>query len=336
MKGNARINRMSQYPLTRRWLSCIGIIAVAVAFALPAAADRRDRSDSDSDSHDTGSECHETIKTFQLDDSDAGNFSWDKIVPVDLQDLVTDDRDSVTGVWVSELELFTNVNAEACKVPKKSVCATPEDPKDPNSSPLPRQPLSGACPEGVQNPDGNMFKCAAPLVWTNNTVAHYELSTGSIYSVNVWRIWFLYEQLEDGTEGELQYPTPESVIESGDDPGAHGYVFMNGVRNEDDRILSVSSVGEIVLTGASTGGHPDLADRIVMAGQVYDSNVGRVILSNTLTDTGISLIYAPGDPREAVWKINLRKEPHCVDSEEFSELIFPSSTKKIRIKRDRD
>ena len=339
MQGNARIDRISQYSVTRRWLNCVGIIAVAVAFALPAAADRRDRSDSDSDSHHTSSECHEKLETFQLDDSDAGNFSWDQIVPVSLQHLVTRDRDSVTGVWVSEPELFTNVNAEACKVPKKSVCvilSDPDDPNDPNSPKDPRQPLSGACPEGVQNPDGNMFKCKAPLVWTNNTVAHYELSTGSIYSVNVWRIWFLHEQLEDGTEGELQYPTAESVIESGDDPGAHGYVFMNGVRNEDDRILSVSSVGEIVLTGASTGGHPDLADRIVMAGQVYDSNVGRVILSNTLTDTGISLIYAPGDPREAVWKINLRKEPYCVDSEGFSELIFPSSTKKISIKRDRD
>ena len=270
-----------------------------------------------------------------------GDVTLDQIVPQQIQDRIINDRDSLTGTWVSELELFTNVSPEACEIPKSIDCEVVvdvDDPDfhDPNSPPMPRQPLKGACPEGVQNPNGNMYKCHAPLVWTNNTVANYELSTGSIYSINVWRIWFLYEQLEDGTEGELQYPTPESVIESGDDPGAYGYVFMNGVRNADDSVLLVSSVGEIVLKGVSTGGHPTLADRIIMSGQVHDSNVGRVILNNRLTDTGISLIYAPGDPREAVWKINLRQEPYCVDSEGFSELIFPSSTKKIRIKRDRD
>ena len=35
MQGNARIDRISQYSVTRRWLNCVGIIAVAVAFGSP-------------------------------------------------------------------------------------------------------------------------------------------------------------------------------------------------------------------------------------------------------------------------------------------------------------
>ena len=327
MKGQIRSHASFEFVFARGFPSCAGIVALAVALALPASADRRDRRDRD---HHRG-ECHEVIRHFNFDDPNdtgLGRVSLDEIVPEAIQHLIVKDRDSLTGVWVSELELFTNVNAEACKVPQASDCPVEATESDPD----PRQPLTGACPEDVSS---NMYRCGAPLVWTNNTVANYELSTGSIYSLNVWRIWFLFEEQEDGTM-LLKYPTPESVIESGDAPGASGYVYMNGVRNLDDTVLQVSSVGEVVLTGASTGGHPALADRIILSGAVHDSNVGRVILSNTLTDTGISLIYAPGDPREAVWKINLRKEPNCVSSEAFSDLTFPSSTRKIRIKRDRD
>ena len=308
----------------RRWLSFIGILAIATASAIAASADRKDRNDRG----DHRRECHEKIVEFNLYDPDStgmGSVTLDHIVPEQLQHLIVRGRDSLTGVWVSELELFTNVNPEACKVPKAVDCPVTDE--DGNMPATLRQPLEGACPTDFQaaETEGNMYKCEAPLVWTNNTVANYELSTDSIYSLNIWRIW-----------GLSRYPTPDSVMESGDDPDAYGYVFMNGVRNADNRVLLVSSVGEVVLTGSSTGGHPALADRIVMSGEVHDSNVGRVILSNTLTDTAVSLVYAPGDPREAVWKINLRKERHCIDSSAFTELKFPSSTRKIRIKKPRD
>lgn len=315
----------------RGWLSCIGILAIATAPAIAASADRKDRDDRGGHRH----ECHEKLTKFHLDDpgeTGMGDVTLDQIVPEHVQHLIVRGRDSLTGVWVSELELFTNVNPEACKVPKADNCRVTDE--DGNMPATLRQPLEGACPTEVQaaETDGNMYKCEVPLVWTNNTVANYELSTGSIYSLNVWRIWGLYEK--DGITP--RYLTPESVMESGADPDAYGYVFMNGVRNADNRVLLVSSVGEVVLKGSSTGGHPDLADRIVMSGEVHDSNVGRVILSNTLTDTAVSLVYAPGDPREAVWKINLRKEPHCIDSSAFNDLRFPSSTRKIRIKKPRD
>ena len=95
----------------------------------------------------------------------------------------------------------------------------------------------------------------------------------------------------------------------------------------------ISSVGEVVLSGASTGAHPQLADRISLAGRVCDSIVGRVILSNSLTDTALSLIYAPTSPREAVWMINLREAQRCVDGARFQDLVFPP-TREIRIDHD--
>ena len=113
MQVNARINRSSQCPGVRRWLNCIGIIAVAVAFALPAAADRRGDSDSDSDSDHTPGESCALIDSYQFDDpaeTGLGDVTLDQIVPQQIQDRIINDRDSLTGTWVSELELFTNVS----------------------------------------------------------------------------------------------------------------------------------------------------------------------------------------------------------------------------------
>jgi len=70
-----------------------------------------------------------------------------------------------------------------------------------------------------------------------------------------------------------------------------------------------------------------------MVGRIHDSNGGQVILSNTRTDTALSLIYAPRSLREAVWKLNLRRVRECVNETTFQDLVFPP-TREIRIEDD--
>jgi len=288
--------RVSDYGI--RILVVVGVLAI---LAFPTYADGGDR--------DHSRTC-EIIEEFHFDHGPVADrtVGLDAIVPEELQDLIRTDRNSLTGVWVADIDLFTNVNPEACEIPKAGDCSGA---------------LEGACPEPSVSPSAPMFDCKDIILWTNNTFAIYELTTGSLYGLNMWRIW------DRGT-----YPTVKSLRRARPPALADGYVFQNGVRNKDGSVLMTSSVGEVVLSGQSTGAHPQLADRIIMAGQIYDSNVGRVILSNAVTDTAISLIYAPDSPREAVWMINLRRAPTCVQGNTFADLVFPPR-REIRIK-DRD
>ena len=290
--------RNSQKSYRARWL-VVALAALAIS-GLPAQAGDRDR--------ERSSRCA-LIDEIQFDHGPVANrtVSLDAIVPSQLQGLIRTDRDSLTGVWIADIDLFTNVNPEACSIPRAEDCSGA---------------LEGACPGPTAPPDSPIFQCEETILWTNNTFALYELTTGSLYGLNMWRIW---DQGAFPTIGALRRNRPPAL--------ADGYVFQNGVRNEDGTILMTSSVGEVVLTGQSTGAHPQLADRISMAGRIYDSNVGRVILSNAATDTALSLIYAPNSPREAVWKINLRRAPSCVQGDEFSRLVFPPR-RAIRIEVD--
>ena len=57
----------------------------------------------------------------------------DEIVPESLQGMIRTDRDSLTGIWISDLDLWTPASSVACEKPKASDC--------------PAGALEGACPE---------------------------------------------------------------------------------------------------------------------------------------------------------------------------------------------
>lgn len=284
----------------RSWLVW-GLTVLAVAtFALPAQADRRD--------FGHRNDCPEVIEEFSFVSPVPSNRTvlLDEIVPLQLQGMIRTDRESLTGVWVSDISLFTTPTLAACQIPKIEDC---------------EGGLEGACPTDQAN--GPVFDCSDSVYWASNTMAIYELTTGAIYGLDAWRIW-----------NQATFPTEESILDARPPSSANGYVFMNGARNKDDSILMISSIGEVLLSGDSTGAHPELAERVVAAGRVYDSNVGRVIITNMLTDTALSLIYAPTSPREGVWMINFRKARSCVDGTNFKDLIFPPK-RKIKIKQHR-
>ena len=296
MRSSGFSNGVPGVRAQRSWLSWGLTVVVVAVFALPAQADRRDRGHRN--------DCPAIIEEFSFDSDVPSRRTvlLDEIVPPQLQEMIRTDRKSLTGVWVSDIAHFTTPTLAACQIPQIKDC---------------KGALAGACPD---LPDGPLFDCNDRIYWASNTIAIYELTTGAIYGLDAWRIW-----------DQATFPTAESILDARPPSLANGYVFMSGVRNKDDSILMISSVGEIVLSGASTGAHPELAERVVAAGRVYDSNVGRVILTNMLTDTALSLIYSPRSPREGVWMINFRKPRSCVDGTNFKDLIFPPK-REIRIK----
>jgi hypothetical protein len=91
-------------------------------------------------------------------------------------------------------------------------------------------------------------------------------------------------------------------------------------------------MGEFETQGTGGQGlYIQLGNKISMEGEVYRSNVGPVIISESRTSTAASLIYHPTSPNQAVWKINLRRVKKCVTAETFEQQIFPPR-KKIRPK----
>ena len=240
------------------------------------------------------------------DDQTQTVVTLDDIVPKSLQGMIETDREALTGVWISDLDLWTNVNAAACEVPKVAAC--------------PDGALEGACPAAP--PEQNMFSCNSPSTWVNNTFAIYELTTGSLYALNLWRVW-----------SQQEYPTVAALRAAKPPVLYGGFSFENGLRNLDDRISLSTSLGEFDTIGSGTGASIILANLISMEGRVYDSNVGTVIISESKTETAVSLVYGPENPKQALWRINLRRVPGCVSSEAFEEQIFPPR-KKIRIEDD--
>jgi len=285
----------------RTALHFIAAVVAMASLSLPAHADRRGRDDKKS--------CRNVPAELEFHSESSGTLSvsLDEIVPAQLQGLIRTDRDALTGVWIADIDLFTNVNPLACEIPKAGNCSGA---------------LEGACPGPSAAPSEPIFQCGNSFYWTNNTFALYELKGGSLYALNFWRIW-----------DQAEYPTVEALRAARPPFLAGGYVFQNGVRNEDETFFMTSSVGEIVTVGSSTGASPQLADKISMVGSIHDSNVGQVLLSNTRTDTALSIIYAPRSPREAVWKLNLRRVRKCPDSATFQDLVFPPK-RKIRIEDD--
>jgi len=229
----------------------------------------------------------------------------DEIVPESLQGMIRTDRDSLTGIWISDLDLWTPATSAACEKPKASDC--------------PAGALEGACPERPATE--NAYSCTDSPTWVNNTFALYELETGSLYALNLWRVW------SQGT-----YPDVKALRALRPPVDYGGYSLQNGVRNLDNRVYMISSMGEFETQGTGGQGlYIQLGNKISMEGEVYRSNVGPVIISESRTSTAASLIYHPTSPNQAVWKINLRRVKKCVTAETFEQQIFPPR-KKIRLK----
>jgi len=278
----------------------LGLVLVPILVGGPcltAAADRGHRAR-------CGGILDEIVIT--ADDQTETVVTLDDIVPEDLQGMIRTDRKALTGVWISDLDLWTNVNAAACKIPKAADC--------------PENALEGACPDVA--PEQNMFSCNSPSTWVNNTFSIYELETGSLYALNLWRVW---SQQEYSTLAALRAAKPPVLY--------GGFSFENGLRNLDDRIAMSTSLGEIDTIGSGTGASIVLTNAVTMEGRVYDSNVGTVIISESKTEPAVSLVYGPTNPKQALWRINLRRVPGCVSSTTFEEQVFPPR-RKIRIEYD--
>lgn len=260
----------------------------------------------DSENHAPRERCGGILEaiTITSDVESQTVITLDEIVPKDLQGLIRTDRKSLTGVWISDIDLWTNANPMACEIPKAEDC--------PDGS------LEGACPD-ISSTE-SMFSCDSPSTWVNNTFSIYELTTGSLYALNLWRVW-----------SQQEYPTVASLIAAEPPVDYGGFSFENGIRNLDDRIAMNTSLGENDTIGTGSGLQIVLPNSISTEGRVYQSNVGTVIISEAQTDTAVSLVYSPTTPKQALWKINLRRIRGCVDSANFETHIFPPQ-RKIRIK----
>ena len=273
---------------------------LAVTFSLPAFADGRERH--------ARRACSGLIEEFTItsDDGSQVMVSLDQIVPEDLQGMIRTDPGSLTGIWISDIDLWTDVNALACQLPKVLDC--------------PEGALEGACP--TLPPTSNLFSCGDSSTWANNTFAIYELTTGSLYALNLWRVW-----------SQQEYPTIESLRAAKPPVIYSGFSFQNGVRNLDGGVYMITSLGEVDTIGAGTGPSIVLTNKISMQGRVYPSNVGRVIISEARTETAVSLVYSPTSPKQAVWKLNLRRLRRCVTGSTFEDFVFPPR-REIRIESD--
>ena len=295
---------LSQHEVTgstaRAWLTFLLILLFAAS--LPSLAQGKDRRGAPA--------CQEMPTEFALT-TDQGTVSvvtLDEIVPTALQPMIRTDEDSLTGIWISDIDLWTPASPLACETPKASDC--------------PEEALEGACPD--RPPTANAYSCTGSATWVNNTFALYELETGPLYALNLWRVW-----------SQETYPSAESIRIQRPPVDYGGYSFENGVRNLNDRIYLISSMGEFETHG--TGGQGlliQLGNKISMEGQVHRSNVGTVIISESRTSTSASLIYHPTRPNQSVWKLNLRRVKKCVTAETFEQQVFPPR-KKIRIKENK-
>jgi len=279
-------------------LTAACLLAVAVSF--PASADREERRSRHA--------CGELIDEFTIssDDGSQVTVTLDQIVPANLQGMIRTDPGALTGIWISDIDLWTDVNPLACQLPKVRDC--PED------------ALEGACPS--LPPSSNLFSCSSTSTWANNTFAIYELTTGSLYALNLWRVW-----------SQQDYPTVESLRAAKPPVAYGGFSFESGVRNIDEGVYLVTSLGEFDTIGSGTGPFIAMANRISMQGQVYRSNVGRVIVMEAHTETAVSLVYSPSSPKQAVWKLNLRRLRQCATGSTFEDFVFPPR-RKIRIESD--
>ena len=122
--------RSEQSPHCRPILGLALALLLAGVPYLTATADRGHRSR-------CGGILDEIVIT--ADDQTETVVTLDDIVPEDLQGMIRTDRKALTGVWISDLDLWTNVNAAACEIPKAADC--------------PENALEGACPDVVPGRD---------------------------------------------------------------------------------------------------------------------------------------------------------------------------------------
>ncbi|MFP8879174.1 MAG: hypothetical protein VCE43_06765 [Myxococcota bacterium] len=275
----------------------VTIVAFVTGPVQPTFADR--------DDHRSPGRCGGILEeiTITSDDQSETVVTLDEIVPKDLQGLISTDRKSLTGVWISDIDLWTNANALACELPMAGDC--------------PAGALEGACPD--LPPAESMFSCDSPSTWVNNTFSIYELTTGSLYALNLWRVW-----------SQQEYPTVASLRAAKPPVIYSGVSFENGLRNLDNRISMNTSLGEIDTIGTGAGAQIVLPNAVSTEGRIYESNVGTVIISESQTEAAVSLIYTPTAPKQALWRINLRRVRKCVDSTSFEKQIFPPR-RKIKI-----
>ncbi len=299
MTLNPIVNGASAERGVRRGLGWLVVAVFVVALADPAAAGRKDRGGP------RACGLLESIVVTGEDGTEVG-VTLDDIVPEDLQGMIRTDRRSLTGVWISDLDLWTAANNQACETAKAGDC--------------PEGAVEGACP--VRPPEENAYSCGSVSTWANNTFALYELETGSLYALNLWRVW-----------SQQDYPTLRELRRAKPPVAYGGFSFQNGVRNIDDRVFMMTSMGEVETVG--TGGGPpyvQIGNQITMDGQVYSSNVGPVIVMESRTSIPTSLIYSPTSPNQAVWKLNLRRVRKCVTPETFEDQVFPPR-RTIRLRR---
>ena len=285
--------------VARRWFHFLVVAMFVAGLANPAAAGRPDRGGP----RDCG--LLESVSISGEDGSQV-DVTLDDIVPEGLQGMIRTDRRSLTGVWISDLDLWTAASHRACEAAKASDC--------------PEGALEGACP--VRPPEENAYSCGSVSTWVNNTFAVYELTTGSLYALNLWRVW-----------SQQDYPTLRALRAAKPPVAYGGFSFQNGVRNIDDRVFMMTSMGEIETVG--TGGGPpyvQMGNKIFMDGRVYSSNVGPVLVMESRTSTAASLLYTPTSPNQSVWKVNLRRVRKCVTPETFEDQIFPPR-REIRLRR---
>jgi hypothetical protein len=286
--------------LSRRGrLSLFSFWALLVFLPLPAAGDGERR-------HDRPV-CPALPDQFVLtaESGSQTTVTLDQIVPPSLQPMIRTDRRSLTGIWISDIDLWAPASPRACQIPKASDC--------------PAGAVDGACPDRPDTADA--YQCSSGPTWVNNTIALYELTTGSLYALNLWRVW-----------SQETWPTTAGLRHARPPVDYGGYSFQNGVRNVNDRIYMMTAMGEFELFGTGAPGVVvQLGNKVAMEGSVHDSNVGPVIISESRTATAASLIYSPTVPNQAVWKINLRRVQRCVDDTSFEQQVFPPR-RRIRIR----
>ncbi|MGE4652388.1 MAG: hypothetical protein AAEJ53_15995 [Myxococcota bacterium] len=300
MKSDSATDRINhdRPPGTGRRI--VALLLLIACFSSPASAGRWNRGHPDA--------CGGILEAVSISGEDGSEtvVTLDDIVPENLQTMIRTDRASLTGVWISDLDLWTPANTRACEAAKAGDC--------------PEGALEGACPE--RPPEENAYNCGSVSTWANNTFALYELTTGSLYALNLWRVW-----------SQQDYPTLRSLRAARPAVDYGGFSFQNGVRNLDDRVYMMTSMGEVETVG--TGGrapYVQIGDQISMDGRVYDSNVGSVIVMESRTSIAASLVYSPTTPNQAVWKVNLRRVRKCVTPETFEDQVFPPR-RPIRIER---
>ncbi|MFP8875640.1 MAG: hypothetical protein VCB99_01730 [Myxococcota bacterium] len=178
MKLDSATDRINHEATARKRIRVVALGLIVACFSNAASAGRWNRGHPDA--------CGGILEAVSISGEDGSEtvVNLDDIVPEDLQAMTRTDRGSLTGVWISDLDLWTAANSRACEAAKAGDC--------------PEGALQGACPD--RPPEENAYNCGSVSTWVNNTFALYELTTGSLYALNLWRVW-----------SQQDYPTLRSL-----------------------------------------------------------------------------------------------------------------------------